>query len=460
MRWVLAVGLSACTATVPSDDVEDGTGDTDGDRVETGVPEVVERPAFGVPAEAADENDDPDVLEVTLTAAPATYEVGGRTVEGYAYDGQVPGPTLRARVGDTLVVHLENRLEVPTTIHWHGAGAPYAMDGVPWQRDPTAAGEDFTYTFELTEAGTFWYHPHFDTARQVDLGLYGVLVVEDPDEPTFDHDLVVVFDSWGESDDDPHQHAPEGSDLVWTVNGAVDPVWAPDAAGTVRWRLLNASNTGYVALDADGLQVLAGDQGVEVAPRQGGQVVLGPGDRAELGAVASGTWEAVSAPWSLHGGAAWGDPMRLWSVEARPGAATLPTFDVPSRAPTPDPGRTDVTYTLQGDGGSGAWRINHEAFPDVTIATVDVGDDVVIEVRNLSPTNHPFHGHGHAFEVLSIDGVPPDRYRVEDTLDVPVNGVVRLRYEATRAGDWMQHCHILPHADGGMMTVLRVLPTP
>jgi FtsP/CotA-like multicopper oxidase with cupredoxin domain len=80
----------------------------------------------------------------------------------------------------------------------------------------------------------------------------------------------------------------------------------------------------------------------------------------------------------------------------------------------------------------------------------------VIELRNISQSAHPFHLHGHAFEVLAIDGVAPD-YRVfEDTFDVAPYSIVRLGLLANNPGEWMAHCHILPHAEGGMMTMLMV----
>ena len=86
-----------------------------------------------------------------------------------------------------------------------------------------------------------------------------------------------------------------------------------------------------------------------------------------------------------------------------------------------------------------------------------VGMPAVIEVRNLSATEHPFHLHGQVFEVLAIDGVAPPVRLVEDTVNIGLNQTVRLALVADNSGDWMAHCHILPHAHG-MMTVLRVGP--
>ena len=118
---------------------------------------------------------------------------------------------------------------------------------------------------------------------------------------------------------------------------------------------------------------------------------------------------------------------------------------------------TEVVFDDGLDGQyAGVWLMNGEVFPNVEIGEVDFGDEVIIEVRNLSPAEHPYHLHGIAFEVLSVDGEAPAARRIEDTINVGIYGTVRLRLVADNPGDWMSHCHILPHADGGMMTVLRV----
>ncbi|HIA00855.1 MAG TPA: hypothetical protein EYN66_02920 [Myxococcales bacterium] len=152
------------------------------------------------PLEAEDLDPDPNVLHVALTAAKMIHEINGQTILGYAYNGQLPGPLLRAKRGDTLRVDLTNKLGTPTTIHWHGVHVPYDMDGVTWQKDPVEVGETFRYEFKLNQSGTYWYHPHFDTAQQVDRGLYGVLVVEEPTDPPMDEELVLIFDGANEHD--------------------------------------------------------------------------------------------------------------------------------------------------------------------------------------------------------------------------------------------------------------------
>ena len=410
-----------------------------------------------------------DVVHVRLTAAPATHTITDwrtgetRTVDGYAFNGGVPGPTIRANVGDTVVVDVENGLDVPTTVHWHGLDVPVEMDGVPWMRDPIGPGETHTYTYTVDRAVTAWYHPHFDTVHQVDLGLYGVFVVDDPGEPAVDRDLVVVMDDWAALQGDAAYadavHGAHGMEGWWTANGVVAPALPVTGGETLRLRVLNASNHGYLDLSMAGAQVLARDQGLLPAPEPVAGEVLGPGDRVEL-LVQPGDADLrlLDAPYSLNGGEAHGEvSSRLDLPVSAPAAGAADLGWVWSgAAPTPDPGRTDITWTFQGSIHHDDWMISGERFPDVTIPEARVGEALIVEVRNLSATEHPFHQHGARFEVLSIDGAVPETRRVEDTLNIPLYGAARLRMVPTRPGDWMSHCHILPHADGGMMTVLRV----
>lgn len=413
---------------------------------DTSLP-VVERPVLASPAEAGDLDPAGDVVQVAIVAAPLQFDVGGIPVDGWAYSGQVPGPTIRAQLGDTVVVDFRNDLPEPTTVHWHGIGVPAAMDGAGWPMPEIAPGASFRFSFTVTVAGTFWYHPHLDTDHQVDRGLYGVLVVEDPADPPAD-ELVVVLDTFGEAAD-PHV---EPTHVTWAVNGLVDPLFPVVGGSVVRVRLLNASNAGYV--DLSGQHVIAHDQGLLASPEEA--VVLAPGDRAELEWRIGGGFDLLTRPFVVAGGPAFGEPMRLFEVVADPAAvpAGRPWL-FSGEAPSADPGTTDLRFLLTGSTELG-WEMNGETFPDVVVPQLDLGADVVIEVRNASPARHPFHVHGHTFEVLSIDGVPPAFRTIEDTVDVPIQSLVRLRMTADNPGLWMTHCHVLPHAEDGMMTLLDV----
>jgi FtsP/CotA-like multicopper oxidase with cupredoxin domain len=139
-------------------------------------------------------------LTIHLEAREIDWELApGKTVKAMAYNGQVPGPTIRAREGERLRIVLENGLSEPTTIHWHGLDVPNAMDGVPGlTQRPVKPGERFVYEFEARPAGTRWYHTHFDEHRQMDLGLVAPLIIEPrASEPmAYDRDLTLVLDDW------------------------------------------------------------------------------------------------------------------------------------------------------------------------------------------------------------------------------------------------------------------------
>ena len=123
-------------------------------------------------------------------------DLGGPVVATWSYGGQVPGPEIRVRKGQILQALLVNRLPVATTVHWHGVAIRNDMDGVPGMTQaPVPPGREFTYSFTVAEPGTYWYHPHVGV--QLDRGLYGPLIVEDPAEPGgYDHDWTVVLDDW------------------------------------------------------------------------------------------------------------------------------------------------------------------------------------------------------------------------------------------------------------------------
>jgi len=443
---VIPLGLTACPPPLPED--------TDRDTQTTVT--------WQNPAEAVDTHEDEHIVQVAMTAAPATLTIRGESIEGYAYNDQVPGPTIRAKRGDVLRVDLTNNLDVPTTIHWHGMHVPYSMDGVTWSTDPIQPGESFMYAFELNQVGTYWYHPHFDTNRQVDLGLYGMLIVEEADEPTVDEEIVMVFDSWGEyqdADAEGHKHDSVGTIDTWTVSGQHGVRPRVDAGSVVRGRLLNASSTGYLQLNSEGMRQIGSDQGFLPSLQQPDTLLLAPGDRADVMWLTSGDDIVLTqTPYSLAGGSTFKTPIDVFGIEVigETEAPPSPAWPFAGGVVSTDPSHTDIVYVFQGDGSSGVWMINGEVFPDVTVEEVPLDSEVILEIRNLSASEHPFHLHGHAFEVLSIDGVPPAIRTLEDTVNVGIRQTLRIRLLANNPGSWMTHCHILPHADGGMMTVLQV----
>jgi FtsP/CotA-like multicopper oxidase with cupredoxin domain len=103
----------------------------------------------------------------------------GETVEAYAYNGQVPGPTLRVTEGDRIRINVTNRLPETTTVHWHGLILPNEMDGpAKITQAPIEPGESYSYEYTVGQHGTYFYHTHDHVDRQQSLGLYGALIID------------------------------------------------------------------------------------------------------------------------------------------------------------------------------------------------------------------------------------------------------------------------------------------
>ena len=118
-----------------------------------------------------------------------------------AVNGQVPGPQLRWREGDTITLRVKNRLAVPTSLHWHGVLVPADMDGVPGLSFAgIPPGETFVYRFRVNQSGTYWYHSHSRFQEQV--GLYGPIVIEPRrgERHPADREHVILLSDWTDMD--------------------------------------------------------------------------------------------------------------------------------------------------------------------------------------------------------------------------------------------------------------------
>lgn len=142
------------------------------------------------------------VKEFDLVAEPVRWEyANGKTITAWAYNGQVPGPEIRATEGDKVRIKFINKLPKDTTVHWHGLDVPNSMDGVPGvTQDAIKAGASFTYEFTASPAGTHFYHTHgsghADEAQQSDMGLSGSFIVEPKNYQKADKEFTLLLDDW------------------------------------------------------------------------------------------------------------------------------------------------------------------------------------------------------------------------------------------------------------------------
>ncbi len=142
-----------------------------------------------------------ETVEYDLTIARQEVNFTGHPAQAMNINGQIPGPILRFTEGDRAVIRVHNRMDVETSVHWHGLLLPNAMDGVPFvTQPPIAPGESFTYEFDLQQSGTYWYHSH--TMLQEQRGLFGALIIAPKSAAEFDglRDHVVVLSDWTDED--------------------------------------------------------------------------------------------------------------------------------------------------------------------------------------------------------------------------------------------------------------------
>jgi bilirubin oxidase len=421
-------------------------------------------------------------VSFAITAAPLRATLArGKACTVWAYNGTLPGPTLELREGDDVEILFRNRLDEPSTIHWHGLHLPFEADGSPFH--PVAPGADFTYRFTVPpgSAGTYWYHPHphHRTGHQVAHGLHGALIVRAPDDPLahLSERVLVLwdnrFDAEGGIELHPRETPPGRVDFEngregdhHFVNGTLAPTFPIRAGEVQRWRVINASAARYyrIALEGHTLVHVGSDGGLFERPVEVPELLLAPSERVEFlvrGHAAPGTTATLAAlgynryiPQTRPG--TWADPCPLATLQyssAPPVAA--PTLPARLREVTAlDPAAASVTRVLSLSQGMINGRLMDPARID---ESARLGATEIWEIENLVGMDHPFHLHGFPFQVVERNGVPEPFRCWKDTVNVPKHESVRFVVRFTDfPGKWMYHCHILDHEDHGMMGILEV----
>ena len=419
------------------------------------------------------------VVEVDLTASAFPWDPGTGVplTEGVAYNESVPGPLIEANVGDTIVAHFRNDLSEPLTVHWHGIRLASDMDGGMQMMEPIQPGETFDYVFTVPDAGFYWYHPHLAGAKLIERGLHGRLLVHADDEVPADCDLPISLDDLL-LDEDTLQVAPVDTDMmqlmgrlgnVLLANGRSDRRVALTAGQTVLLRLVNPSNARYwdVYVEGQSLQVVATDGGWIPEPYAAESVVLGPGERATVQFTATGSpgeeVRLMNKRFQLHeegGDMIEYDPLGngenpvLAFVFGEGSVAGTPWVQ-PSVPAMPYSGPTETLghhWVLEEDMMGGTVTIDGEAWPNVPVVHAAADVDTTFEIENKSEMHHPFHIHGNNFQIVAINGeTPATPQGWKDTWDIPPRSTVTVVSDLWNPGDWMYHCHILEHAEDGMM---------
>lgn len=441
-----------------------------------------------------------------LRAESRVIDVGGRAAKVFGLAREDGRRGLALQAGDDFRVRLENVLDVPTLIHWHGLTPPFGQDGVPDLPQPQLKpGEGFDYAFPLDTPGTHWMHAHTLQEQQL---LAAPLIVKDPAESSLDEQEVVVLlhdfsfkppeellagltgaggfmrghDMSGMGGHGGHGSgggygsggmAMDINDIEYDAYLANDrtlddpEVFPVEPNGSVRLRLINGATSTAFWIDTGSLEgeAIAVD-GNAIIPVPGRRFPLGMGQRIDIRLRVpreGGAWPVLA----LREGAIQRTGFVLatarGAVSRVPGLAETATKPLDLAFETalhalkplrPEKAARRREVVLGGDMGSYIWTLNARGWGSHEAIEVTPGERVEIVMRNESAMGHPMHLHGHHFQVVAIDGRGVEG-ALRDTVWLPPQRAVTVAFEAGNPGEWAFHCHHLYHMAAGMMTTVR-----
>src|ERR1700730_17481435 len=451
---------------------------------------------------------EPRSAELRLNAGTRTLAVDGKPARVFGLIGPNGTPGITLSPGEPFYVDLVNQAGTSTLVHWHGQLPPWKQDGFPWpQSPPIPAGDTQSYDYApLT--GNSWMPSHY--RRQEQNLMTAPLIVHSAEDIRADRQEVVLmlhdfsFHTPGEllaglTKSSGGQSVMPKSGMGMAMNmgsgnmGAMnmgsgmatdlndidydaflandrtfaDPeVVRTEPGGRVRLRLINAASSTQFWIDLGALTgtVIAAD-GHPVRPVRSNRLPLAIAQRLDVlidlpGNGAYPIFAQVEGKRARTGIvlAASRAPVSRLATEAGENAAPVDlSLERRLEAATPlAPRAPDVTHRviLAGAMAPYAWSLNGEYWPNVTPLMIAHGQRVAIEMVNHTMMAHPMHLHGHAFQVVAINGAQLAG-AVRDTVLVPPMGSVTIAFDADNPGRWAFHCHNLYHMMTGMMTEVR-----
>src|SRR6266480_2675102 len=245
-----------------------------------------------VPSEVV-ELSDGDAFELRI--APVTKRLGDATVRMLAYNGSIPGPTLRVSEGSEIVVNVANEADLEATVHWHGLRLDNRYDGTHETQAPIRVGGTFTYRIAFPDPGVYWYHPHIREDYGQEMGLYGNILVVPADAnywPPAHRELLLTLDDvlieegkiapFGREETTYAAMGRFGN--VMLVGGETDLSLSAQRGEVVRFYLTNTANTRVfkVALPGAQMKLVGGDSGRHEHEQLVESVILAPSERTVL----------------------------------------------------------------------------------------------------------------------------------------------------------------------------------
>jgi FtsP/CotA-like multicopper oxidase with cupredoxin domain len=451
---------------------------------------------------------EPRTAALRLTAGTRTLVVNGKPAKVFGLIGPNGNPGITLSPGERFHVDLVNQAGTSTIVHWHGQLPPWKQDGFPWpQTPPIPAGDTRSYDYAPI-AGTYWMHSH--QGMQEQSLMTAPLIVRSAEDMRADRQEVVLmlhdfsFQTPDEllagltkSNGSQSAIPKSGMDVAMNLGsgsmGAMnmgagmamdlndidydaflandrtlaDPeVIRTEPGGRIRLRLINGASATQFWIDLGALSgtVVAVD-GHPVRPVRGGRLPLAMAQRLDVlidlpGNGSYPIFAQVEGKRARTGIvlAASGAPVSRLAAEADENAPAVDlSLERRLEAVAPlAPRAPDVTHRviLAGAMAPYAWSMNGEHWPNVTPLMIAHGQRVAIEMVNHSTMAHPMHLHGHAFQVVALNGAPLGG-ALRDTVLVPPKSSVTVAFDADNPGRWAFHCHNMYHQVTGMMTEVR-----
>jgi FtsP/CotA-like multicopper oxidase with cupredoxin domain len=448
--------------------------------------------------------------QTVLRLERRSIEVNGKPASVFRISQPDGTSGIRTRSGARFRVQVENRIDEPSLIHWHGLAPPWQQDGVPGvSGPPIPPGESADYDFPLRFGGTHWMHSHQGLQEQ--LLMAAPLIIQDQRDRPDQQEVVLmladfsftppeeIFEALKRGGNMPSMTGPlsgapgsadtNGSKTMRMTMGAAKPdlndvkydaflandrtlgdpeVVKVEPGGRVLLRAINSSSMSNFHVDLGELdgELIAVD-GFEVAPVAGRRFPIAVAQRLDIRLAvprAAATYPVLAI---LEG------ENKQTGIVLRAGNAPIAripdTVDMASAGLTLDlerrlravallePRKADRRHTLNltGNMAGYSWSINNVAWtketPPLPVAR---SERVELLFVNQTPMPHPMHLHGHEFQVIEIND---QRFSgaVRDTVLVPPGHRVLVAFDANNPGLWALHCHLLYHQAAGMFTTLR-----
>jgi suppressor of ftsI len=421
-------------------------------------------------------------LNVTLEARPTRVKVGRFEVSGATYNGIYGGPVLRLKPGDVLHLRLINHLPQATNIHFHGLAVSPQGHGDD-SMHMVLPGETWEYVIPISKdhaPGVYWYHTHGHefAERQLMGGLSGTLIIdgfqrEIPATEALKERLFVLKEFSPDPRGDLNTVPKPYNLVIKTINGQLMPRIDIQPGETQLWRLSDQTADTYFRLSLEGhrFTIIGRDSRPLVHPETVREVTFGPSERVDVlvTAAKAGSYKLVAeststgpagdifAPQNMALLVSARDPQQP-SPEPLAPLTVVPGILKPIRGDHIDAHR--LVVFSEDPLVTGLFFINHATFDHERVDfRIPLGSTEEWTIRNASEELHIFHIHQVAFQVLSVKGKPVPFDGLEDTVNVPIHGEVKIRLaftDPTIVGRFLFHCHIMEHEDKGMMATIEV----